>query len=67
MPRGKYNKISSNDRARIIKAYEEDKDWKETANALGVNIRTAYEWIKMGQVLPKNKGGNASTKKNAND
>lgn len=63
MPRGKYNKISQNDRARIVKAHEEGRDWRTIASALGVNTRTAYEWLKKEQPLPKKKGGNASAKK----
>ena len=66
MPRrGKYNKISLNDRARVLKAYEDEKDWRECANALGVNVRTAYEWIKKDQPLPKPKGGLGSRKRTA--
>ncbi|XP_022902532.1 uncharacterized protein [Onthophagus taurus] len=65
MSRVKYNKISISDRERIIKAHEEGKDWRATATALGVNVRTAYEWLKKDQSLPKKKGGNASSKKTA--
>lgn len=64
MPRERrYNKISPNDRARIFKAYEDDKDWRQTAKDLGVNVRTAYEWLKKEQPLPKPKGGAGSRKK----
>ncbi|CAG9760912.1 unnamed protein product [Ceutorhynchus assimilis] len=50
MPRlGKYNKISPNDRARVLKAYEDGKVWQECADALGISVRTPYEWIKKDQ------------------
>lgn len=63
MPRDKYNKISQTDRGRIIKAHEEGKNWRETATSLNINIRTAYEWIKNNQTLPKKRGGCKGTKK----
>ncbi|CAG9760986.1 unnamed protein product [Ceutorhynchus assimilis] len=66
MPRrGKYNKISPNDRARILKPYEDGKDWRECADALGINVRTAHEWIKKDQPLPKPKGSLGFRKRTA--
>nr|XP_022911119.1 uncharacterized protein LOC111422125 [Onthophagus taurus] len=62
MPRGKYNKVSAADRRRIMKAYEDGKNWRQTAQDLGVNVRTAYEWLKNDQEDPKPKGGSKSKK-----
>ena len=62
-----YSKTSLNDRKRIFEAYEEDKDWKGLAKALGVNERTAYEWIRSGQKTPKAKGGSVTKKTDAID
>ena len=58
----KYNKISPNDRQRIIEAHNEDREWRELCKNLGVNVRTAYDWIKNEQEKPKNKGGSKTKK-----
>ena len=62
-----YSKTSLNDRKRIFEAYEEDKDWKGLAKALGVNERTVYEWIRSGQKTPKAKGGSVTKKTDSID
>ena len=62
-----YGKISLTDRKRIFEAYEEEKDWRAMAKALGVNERTAYEWIRRGQKSPKAKGGSVTKKTDAID
>ena len=58
----KCNKISPNDRQRIIEAHNEDRDWRELCRNLGENVRPAYDWIKNEQEKPKNKGGSKTTK-----
>ena len=58
----KYNKTSARDRQRIIEAFNNEEDWKKVANALGVNAKTAYRWLKNKQVFPKKKGGNNKKK-----
>lgn len=46
MPRDAYKKHSDNDKERIQTAYSEGRDWKATAEALGVPYKTAYRWIR---------------------
>ena len=59
----KYNKISPNDRKRVIAAHTEDNNWRELCKTLGINTRTAYHWIRNEQAKPKKKGGSISKKK----
>ncbi len=64
--RGKYKPSNINDRIRILKAYEDERDWRSLATDLNINTRTAYDWIRASaeQQGPKPKGGAAiSTKK----
>ena len=58
----KYNKISTNDRMRIIEAFNNEEDWTKIAKTLGVNSKTAYNWITNRQDLSKKNGGNKNKK-----
>jgi transposase len=58
----KYNKVSENDRQRIVAAHKNNEDWKSTARTLGINVQTAYRWLLKDQELPKKKGGSISRK-----
>ena len=60
-----YNKVTLSDRKRIYDCYMRNEDWKMMARTLGVNIRTAYHWLKNEQQAPKKKGGSKSVKTNA--
>ena len=75
MPRGKYNRRNINrgpyrkyheeDRKKIIKAYEDGRNWRNIAQIIGINERTANEWIRkstMGETTKK-KGGALHCKK----
>ena len=46
----------------MYEAFKDEKDWKQVARTLGVNTRSAYEWLKNQQGFPKKKGGSPSTK-----
>lgn len=61
-PTMKYKKIPAEDRERVIQAHKEEKDWKQVAKTLGINIRTAYRWLSNEQIIPKEKGGSKSKK-----
>ena len=58
----KYNKISPNDRKRVIDAFNNEDDWKTVAKTLGINLSTATTWIQNKQETPKKKGGRISKK-----
>lgn len=38
--------ILQNDRERIVNAFDKQTNWREITNTLGVNLRTAFEWIR---------------------
>ena len=39
-----------------------EEDWEAVAKILGINIKTAYEWLKAEKQVPGKKGGNRSKK-----
>jgi len=57
MPRGKYARTSLTDRQRIVKVANEEGDWRQLANQLGVKYKTAYTWVRAQADIPKPKGG----------
>ena len=57
MPRGRYNRISPTDRSRIVRAANDGGNWRQLAEQLGVNHKTAYTWIREGRDEAKQKGG----------
>ena len=57
MPRGRYNRISPTDRSRIVRAANDGGNWRQLAEQLGVNPKTAYTWIREGRDEAKQKGG----------
>lgn len=62
--RGKYVKTCGEGSAanRIIKAAENDQDWKAVAEAHGIPIQTAYGWIRRSDEQRKKRGGRRFTK-----
>ena len=44
--RGRYNRVSTQARKRIIESYKAGGDWKLTATANGVAVQTAYKYIR---------------------
>ena len=56
----KYNRISENDRRSVFEAWKNEEDWKTVAKTLGINIKTAYEWLKADKGAPDKKGGSRS-------
>lgn len=62
--RGKYAKTCTKDNAtnRIIKAAENDQDWKAVAEANGIPIQTAYGWIRRAGEQSKRRGGRRFSK-----
>ncbi len=64
MSRGSYNTISDVDRKRLIKAYEENKDWISFAEHLNIKRQTAESILKTfrtsGRRTKKNRGGSSS-------
>ena len=57
MPRSRYNRISPTDRSRIVRAANDGGNWRQLAEQLGVNHKTAYTWIREGRDEAKQKGG----------
>ena len=57
MPRCRYNRISPTDRSRIVRAANDGGNWRQLAEQLGVNHKTAYTWIREGRDEAKQKGG----------
>ena len=55
MPRGRYNRISPTDRSRIVPAANDGGNWRQLAEQLGVNPKTAYTWIREGRDEAKQK------------
>ena len=45
------------DRSRIVRAVNDGGNWRQLAEQLGVNHKTAYTWIRKGRDEPKQKGG----------
>lgn len=62
--RGKYTKICAKDSATniILKAAENDENWKAVAEANGIPIQTAYGWIRRSGEQRKKRGGRRFTK-----
>ena len=64
MARGKYNSISDIDRDRVIRAYEENKDWVKFAENLNIRRQTAQSILKTfldtGRRSKKDRGGSTS-------
>jgi transposase len=42
----------------VVDAAEDNKDWLQICDVLGVNRNTAESWIKAGRRVPLSKGGN---------
>ena len=47
MPRGPYSRIAAADRARIVRLANNGGNWRDLAEQLGVNNKTAYTWFEM--------------------
>ena len=47
-------------RSRIVRASWEDQDWQSLASNLGINRRTAKEWLIESQEFPKREGESIS-------
>ena len=54
--RGAY-KRTGEERARVLAAFDEWRDWRAVAEANGVSCSTAYGWIRRGDEPPKPRGG----------
>ena len=52
-----YNKSNITDREHIIHCYEDGGNWRELADSLGVNKKTAYKWARSGEAKFKHRGG----------
>ena len=53
----KYSKHSSQDRQRIVEIAERGDDWKALAESLNINYKTAYGWVRSGEIDGKRRGG----------
>ena len=53
----KYNKISENDRKRVIDAFKNKENWRDTTKTRGINTKTAYKRLFNNQEIPKKRGG----------
>ena len=60
--RGKYSRYSQTDKDAIIKAFNDEKDWKSVAEAMSIKQATAITWIRNGGIT-KPKGGAIVVKK----
>lgn len=58
----KYDKSNMTDRERIINCYEDGGDWRELAESLGINKKTAYNWARRGEAEFKHRGGKQQKK-----
>ena len=57
MPRGRYNRVSPTDGSRIVRAANDDGNWRQLAEHLGLNHKTSYTLIREGRDEAKQKGG----------
>lgn len=55
--RTQYAKSSLRDRERIVECSNRGEDWKALAATLGIKYKTAYTWIRSGQVEGSKRGG----------
>lgn len=55
--RKKYAVNVDKDRRIIVEASNRGEDWKTLAATLGVKYKTAYTWVRSGEVTSKPKGG----------
>ena len=60
--RGKYPRYSQTDKDAIIKAFNDEKDWKSVAKAMSIKEATAITWIRNWGIT-KPKGGAIVVKK----
>ena len=61
MPRGRYNRISPMDRRRIVRAANDGGNWRQLAEQLGVNHKTAYTWFVKVATKQSRKGEDAES------
>ena len=51
----KYNKISANDRMRIIEAFNNEEDWKKLQKLLVLIVRLPTIGLKIDKIYPRGK------------
>lgn len=56
--RRKNKRHSLEDRARVLRAAREGRDWLAVAQDLDINRNTAESWVKSDEEIPKPRGGN---------
>lgn len=56
MPRKQYKKIPARDRELVVQCANRGGDWVETASNLGINYKTAYNWVQSGCSETKKRG-----------
>ena len=61
MPRARYNRISPADRNRTVRVANYGGNWRQPAEQLGVNHKTAYAWIRESGDEAKQKGEDAGS------
>lgn len=52
-----FSKYTQNDRQRIVECANRGDDWASLAIQLGVKYKTAYDWIRSGELAAKKRGG----------
>lgn len=61
MPRGPYQRISQTDRERLVRCFDEERDWHALATGLGINRNSARSIIlkfrRTGEVGARQRGG----------
>ena len=57
MPRGPYSRIAQAVRTRTVRLANNGGNWRDLAEQLGVNYKTAYTWIRNDAESPKPRGG----------
>lgn len=55
--RRKYKASSARDRELIVESSNRGEDWGALAKTLGVKYKTAYAWIRTGEIAGANRGG----------
>ena len=55
--RKSYSKNDDKDRRLVVEAANRGNDWRALAASLGVKYKTAYTWVRSGEIASKPRGG----------
>lgn len=55
--RKKYKNYSEEDRRRVVQCANRSEDWVALASTLGINYKTAFNWVRSGRDTVQKKGG----------